>query len=75
VVRQKLARLERIAQKTGATRCGRCGGGVSGVPLMTICGEWDGNFCTTYNADRRGPRCGAVPPHVVNVVFAGDGGQ
>jgi hypothetical protein len=60
-----------MAQKIGATRCGHCGGsgGVGGGPLVTICGEWNGNDCTTYNAARRCPRCGAVPPYVVNIDF------
>jgi hypothetical protein len=71
MVRQKLARLERAARRIGAARCRHCGGsdGVGGVPLVLMRGKpWTG----TYGQDGRCPRCGATPPHVVEIVFAGD---
>ena len=78
MVRQRLARLERVAlkigamQETRAPRCSHCHGrnGVGGVPLMMILGKSDANN-SPYSADRRCSRCGAEPPIVVDVVALG----
>lgn len=70
MVKAKLSSLERAAARMGASRCGRCGGrnGVGGVPLVVICGK---PGYGTYAPNGQCPRCGATPPHVVEVVIVG----
>ena len=72
MVRQKLARLERIAQGIEPPRCPKCHGsnGVGGIPLVMFLGKR--NDFTTYDEDGRCVLCGAAG-QVIKVIVPGLG--